>query len=222
MRGWSWRNKIYPGQSQGDNVRRTERILKFFKNIKTWQLFLLLVLAIMLAVIFLRLNSIGAIERYEALKSADKTGDVAKVEAAAKNLQNYVTRHMNSTVPAVALNTLYEQAVQEALDVAKTDDIDETLYQKVTEECASVWYSGGSKARAKCIAERIGTSTVEYSEPELITPDAFYVQYASARWSPDAAGFMVLLCFILTITIIVRIIAVVLLKIVLRFKYRSV
>ena len=221
MKGWN--NFIRNDDpDRGEEVRRDRRILKFLGNIKNWQLLLILVLAIMLSIIFLRLNSLGAIDRYNDLKAADETGDVTKVETAAKELQNYVASHMNTSVPKLALQTLYQKAAKEALDAAKPADIDSSLYQRATEECASAWYSGGSRARGACIASKIGASgTSGYAEAESVTPDAYYVQYAPARWSSDAAGISVLICVILVIVIVIRLIFLVILKIILRFKYRA-
>lgn len=222
MKGWNYQRKTRFDPNRGANAKRDRRLLKFLTSIKTWQLVLLFVLSVMVSVICLRLNNLGALDRYDALRKADKTGNVVSVETAAKELQSYVTKHMNSTVPRVALQTLYEQAAQAALDAAKPEDIDNTLYQRVTEECASAWYSGGSRARARCISEKIGASGASgFDEAESISPDAYYVEYASARWSFDAAGISLLITIALAAIIILRIIIMVILRVVLRFKYRS-
>lgn len=221
MKGWN--NYIQnDDMNRTEVVRRDRRALSFIGNVKNWQLLLVLLLAVMLAVIFLRLNSLGAIDRYNSLKSADESGDISKVEAAATELQNYTASHMNTAVPRLALQTLYKKAAQQALDAAKPADIDASLYQRVTEECASAWYRGGSRARGACIASKIGSSGASgYTEAETISPDAYYVQYAPARWSPDAAGFAVLACMILIFIIVVRLVSLITLKIILRFKYRA-
>lgn len=222
MKGWNWPGQKYSHVGHGDAVKRSARLLKFLRGIKIWQMLVVLLIFSLLAAAFLRLNSLGALDLYEDLKAADATGDVVKVEKAAKKLQNFMAHHMNSTVPRLPLQTLYDQAVQRALDAAKPVDIDNSLYQRVTEECASAWYSGGSRARAKCIADKIGASGESgYSEAESISPDAYYIEFSPTRWSLDAAGITLTICLLLALSIILRLLLVLILRVVLKFKYRS-
>ena len=222
MKGWNWHDKKYQNLGHGDEVKRDARILKFLRGIKIWQMLVILLIFALLAAVFLRLNSLGALDLYEDLKAADKTGDIVKVEKAAKKLQNFMAHHMNSAVPRLPLQTLYDQAVQEAIDAAMPADIDDTLYQKVTEECTSAWYRGGSRARAQCIAEKIGASGQSgYLEAEAISPDAYYIEFSPTRWSLDAAGITLIICFLLALTIVLRIIATLTLRVILKFKYRA-
>ena len=222
MKGWNWRDKKYQHLGHGDAVKRDIHILNSLKGVKIWQMLVLLLIFSMLAAVFLRLNSLGALDLYEDLKAADKTADIVKVEKAAKKLQNFVASHMNSAVPRLPLQTLYEQAVNKALEAAKPVDIDQTLYQKVTEECASAWYNGGSRARAKCISEKIGASGDSgYAEAESITPDAYYIEFSPTRWSLDAAGITLLVCFLLTLAIVLRLLTAIILRVILKFKYRA-
>ena len=222
MKGWNWHDKKYQNLGHGDVVKRDVHLLKFLRDIKIWQMLIILLIFALLAAAFLRLNSLGALELYEDLKAADKTGDIVKVEKTAKKLQNFMASHMNSAVPRLPLQTLYDRAVQEAIDAAKPADIDDTLYQKVTEECASAWYSGGSRARAQCITERIGSGGESgYSEAEAISPDAYYIEFSPTRFSLDAAGITLIICSLLTLAIALRLIAILVLRVILKFKYRA-
>lgn len=223
MRGWKWGSRKYDNIGHGDEVRRDIRILKSIKNIKVWQLLIILLALSLLAIIFLRLNNLEASELYEDLKAADKTGEVARVQKSAKKFQNYVANHMNTSFPRLPLQTLYDAAVQKALDTARPAEVSSTVYQKATEDCIPDRLSGGSKAWARCVREKVGASdSTGFLEAESISPDAYYIEYASARWSPDAAGITLLICFLVSMIIIVRIMFAVILRVILKFKYRAI
>jgi len=220
MKGW--RRNFEDDPDRSDKIRFDRRILRFLRHIKTWQLLIVLLLFVMLAAIFLRLNNLGMMERKDALIAADKTGDTAKIREATRELQNYVAHHMNTTTGRIALQKSYDRAVNAILENARPPEISETLYQQVTEECAAAWYHGGSVARAKCISEKIGDSGVGgFETPALPSAAAFYVNFASARISFDLAGISVLICLFLIIVIIFRLIFILILRIILKFKYRA-
>ena len=57
------------------HVRRT---VKAVEKVKTWQLAVVLLMAVFVAATFLRLNNIGMIERRDAVYAADEAGDAAQ------------------------------------------------------------------------------------------------------------------------------------------------
>ncbi len=222
MKGWNWHAKKYHDFGHGDEIKRDVRILKFLKNIKVWQLLIILLVFLLLAAIFLRLNSLGSIDLYENLKTADKTSDTVKVQKSARKLQNYVAAHMNTSVPRLPLQTLYNNAAQKALDAAKPPQIDETTYQKATDDCIPERLSGGAKAWARCVAAKVGaTGEAGFAEAESINPDAYYIEYAPTRWSPDAAGITILICLFIILVIFLRVTFALILRLILKFKYRA-
>ena len=82
----------------------------------------------------------------------------------------------------------------------------------------------GYRAWAACVAEKVGTSGVDdldQNQQAAPSPDAFYVEFAPARWSPDLAGFSLLISFLLAFAVIIRTIIMIILRIILRFKYRA-
>ena len=219
MQGWQGFSKGSPWRTH--YIRRNRRVLKFLRNIKDWQLFVILLIFTMLAAIFLRLNNIGMIELRSGLIDADKTGDIVQIKTAAVKLQNYVSRHMNTDTGRVALQTLYSDAAQAAIDAAKPGDVDSNLYQRVTEECIPARHTGGTRAWAKCIADRIGTSLVDEKKVDAISPDAFYVDFAAPIISFDLAGITILISLLLLFIIILRLVLIIILKIVLKIKYNA-
>ena len=218
MKGW--RRNYQDDPSRGDKVRSDRRILRFLKHIKTWQLLLVLLLFIMLSAIFLRLNNLGMMERRDALIEADKTGDISQVQEAARELQNYVAHHMNTTTGRIALQTLYDQDFNKIVEVNRVPDVENGDYQSAMVRCRQIYPRGGTDW-AKCVANSVGVSEVDITTEPLPSPDAYYVSYVSARWSSDLAGISVLICALLVVTIVFQLIFILILKIILKFKYRA-
>lgn len=218
MSGWRDFSK---NSVRRDGLRRRQQALKFLQGIKVWQLTLILLVFVMLAAIFLRLNNIGMIERRIDLIEADKTGEISQVQEAALNLQNYVTRRMNTATGRVALQTLYDQAMEAALAAAKPPEISDELYNIAQDECRPVLRAGRVESWMECIAERSGIESFNPDQVRAISPDAFYIEFVSPVVSFDAAGITVLICFLIGFIIASRIIVVVILHIILKIRYKT-
>ncbi|MCL2451762.1 hypothetical protein FWD20_02720 [Candidatus Saccharibacteria bacterium] len=218
MKGWRRNRRDDP--DRGGKVRFDRRILKFLKHIKTWQLLIILLLFIMLAAIFLRLNNLGMVDRREALIEADKTGEIVEVQEAAKNLQNFVSRHMNTSTGRVALQTLYSAAFDKIVEANKMPEVEGGDYQGAMTKCRQMYPRGGQNW-ANCVADAVGVSEWVVPDEPFPSPDAYYIDYVSPRWSFDLAGVSVLVCFILVAAIVLRLILIIILKIILKFKYRT-
>ncbi|MCL2037438.1 hypothetical protein FWG95_00285 [Candidatus Saccharibacteria bacterium] len=215
-----WKNHFHDKAS----LLRDRRWLKRLGQIKTWQLLIILLLFVMLTAIFLRLNNLGMIEKRAELIAADETGDINKVTTAAKNLQNFVANHMNTYTGRVALQTLYDQAAAAALEANRPPEIDAGAYQRASEECRPQLTSFGYRAWANCVAARVGTSEITDLDQNNVPPpdpDAYYIEYAPARWSPDLAGISLLISFLLVFVIVLRLVLLLILKLILKFKYRA-
>jgi hypothetical protein len=217
MKGW--RRNYEDDAGRSDKIRFDRRVLRALKHVKTWQLLIILLLFIMSAAIFLRLNNLGMVERRDALIEADKTGDVYQVQEAARNLQNYVAHHMNTSTGRIALQTLYDEDFKKIVEANKQPEIENGDYQSAMVRCRQIYPRGGTNW-AKCVADSVGVSEVDITTEPLPSPDAYYVSYVPARWSADPAGLSILVCFLLIIVIISRLIFILILRIVLKFKYR--
>jgi hypothetical protein len=219
MQGWKnrFRDKV--------KLLRDRQLLKKLTGVKTWQLLIVLLLFILLAVIFLRLNNLGMIDRRNYLIEADKTGDVTKVQSAARQLQNYLANHMNTSAGRIPLQTLYNQALEQYLIASKPVEIDSGLHQRATDECIQQRSYLGFRAVTNCIAEKVGltdTASLDQNQRPAPNPDAYYIEYAPVRWSFDLAGISLFICLLLIIIIVVRLIFVLILRIILKIKYRAV
>jgi hypothetical protein len=99
-------------------------------------------------------------------------------------------------------------------------DVKNGDYQSAMVKCRQSYPRGGPNW-AKCVADSVGVSEWEITTEPLPSPDAYYISYVSARWSFDLAGLSILICFLFIIAILLRLIFIVILRIILKFKYRS-
>jgi hypothetical protein len=211
------------GWDKAKHIRRDRKILKRLTSVKTWQILLILLFVMMVAAIFLRLNNLGMVERRQAVGAADQSGDEAQIRQTATELQNYVARHMNTSTGKVTLQHSYDRAVQQALDAAKPPDINSEVYKTATETCKARIYSGGYTAYASCVSAAVGDqAAANFAEPVQPNPDAYYLSFAPPRISLDPAGLSILLCLLLIVVILARLVTVIILRVLLRYKYRSV
>lgn len=185
-----------------------------------WSWVVLILLAIILALIStfaLRQNNLNMTNLRDELVTADETGDVEAVQTAAQKLQNYVAHHMNTVTGKVALQTLYNQAAEEAMEASKPADISTDVYQQATEACKPQLTNYGYRAWASCVATKVGlnaTTTLATADDVAPDPDLYYVEYAPARWSADLAGISLLLFCVVMAILIIRIIVLIIVKLV--------
>lgn len=208
----------------------TTRGLRRLERIATWQLLLVLVVMAFVAATFLRLNNIGMVQRREAVLSADEQGNTEALHNRLYDLQRYTTTHMNSDTGAIYLQESYNRAAQAAKEAAEASTTNgENIYKKIEDEVcgplarANGWrwpnpqYIACQQAELAKYPEAVApASTVALPNTEL-----YRHSYASPIWSPDFAGFSVLLCLVLIGVIIARLISLGVLRIFLKHYYKS-
>lgn len=209
-------------EANSRRLRSLRETLKKVREIRTWQLILILFLVLLVAMIFLRENNLGMVKRKDALIAADKTGNITEVDKAAKDLQSYVSVHMNTYSGRIPLQSLYNQATTAAIEAAKPPDIDPAQYTRAQSDCSPTLHASGYRAWAACVAGEVGLGadslTVDVETPD---PDAYYVEFASARWSLDGAGLSLLIGLVLAIVIVIKIIFTLLVKIIILIRSRK-
>jgi len=209
--------------ASNERIRRT---IKDIQRVKTWQLVLLLILMLFVAATFLRLNNVGMEQRRDAVISADKAGNDAQIVQALYNLQQFVTGHMNTDLgKGVYLQYSYARA-QVALGQAAASSIDPNgnVYQKASAYC-DPQYHYYTYAYQECILQQLakypGASALANPSSNALSTSLYVHNYASPLWSPDFAGWSVIACLVIALLIIGRLITLAILRIMLRFKYRS-
>ena len=203
------------GWTGSDSGKRDKWRLRRLKKIKTFNLIIIFIILAVLAAILLRLNNINMADLRRAVYEADKTGEITKVEQAATNLRNYVSAHMNTDTGLISLQTIYNDAVAEAVRKANVN-IDNEIYKRADRECRSVIWQKGYSAYVQCVAKAVGST--KFNEPKLPDPALFYLSFSAPLLSADLAGVTTILVFIIFIFLAIRVITEVTLNIVVKIK----
>ncbi len=160
--------------------------------IAPWYFLVAAVISGVICVFALRANNEHMIALRAQVYAADQKN--TSVEAALKNLQVYVTSHMNtdlagkgSTVyPPIQLKYTYERLVAAQGDQIAKDNLE--LYTAAQAACEAQNHTDFSgRNRVPCIEQYVLSHNPDKTAP---VPDALYkFAFVSPRWSPDLAGW---------------------------------
>ncbi len=150
--------------------------------------------------------------RDEVVKADETNGDV---QAALQNLRNYVMSHMNTNLrskskfatdePPIQLVNQYNRAVAAAQEAAATATGNQALYLEAEASCKARQVP--LTATAQCIQDYVAArSTGSVSKVSVTVPKALYTyDFVSPKWSPDLAGWSVVLTGVLGVLLMLRI-----------------
>lgn len=206
--------------------KQIRRNIKELQRIKTWQLVILLIFSGFISATFLRLNNIGMIDRRAAVMSADSAGDNKSILNRLYDLQRYVTSHMNTEMgKGVYLESTYKRDVQVAYEAASKDsNPNGNIYKKAQEVCAPK-FTHYSYAYLQCTTDELAkypASEDLISSVNLPQADTYLHVYVAPLWSPDFAGWSVLVFGVIFLMIIARLTSVIVLRLMLRHHYKSI
>lgn len=187
---------------------------------------MVLILVGFVAATFLRLNNIGMVERRTAVVNADQANSPEDLIRRLYDLQQYVSTHMNTDMgKGVYLEASYKRDSQKVLDAASGDqNPNGNIYKKAQEVCAPK-FSHYSAAYLQCTTNELAkypAASELIGAVKLPSADSYLHVYASPLWSPDFAGWSVLVCIVLILMIVVRLISLGVLKLLLRRHYRNI
>lgn len=207
-------------------MKKVKRFLKTVLALKIWQWSIIFVLSIVVSLSLLRINSLNMIKRRQAVLEADEAGDLPLIQARLKDLQLYITGHMNTDMGVgVYLGKSYERDVAKAHQQASQQSGTHGNIYKLAQEVCAPRFSGYSQAYVQCTLDEISkypASEELIDKIKLPKANLYLHNYASPGWSPDLAGWSVLSSVVILIIIIGKITEVVILKIVLKRRYQSV
>lgn len=205
--------------------RLVKRSIKELQRVKTWQLLILLLITGFLAATFLRLNNIDMTQRRDAVLTADTSGDETTIQSRLYDLQRYTATHMNASTGIFYLEGEYKREAQRRVDQAKNDaNSNGNVFVKAEAVCKpqfTVW----SEAYVQCFADQLAKYPPSPNLAENVTlPDvALYRHvYEAPLWSPDFAGWSVIVCVALVLMIITRLIGLGVLRLLLKRHYRGI
>ncbi len=203
--------------------KQVRRSLGQLQRVKTWQLIILLILAGFVSATFLRLNNIGMVQRREAVYAADVVGDNKITQNRLYDLQRYVSAHMNTDMDkGVFLVATYNRDKKTLIIEASTGK-NGNIYKKAQDVCAPQ-FTSWSPAYVQCTINELAkypSGDSLNSSVDLPSSPYQYI-YASPLWSPDFAGWSVVVSVVILLMIIARIISVVILRVLLNKHYKSI
>jgi hypothetical protein len=180
-----------------------------FRAVKVWYLVVLLLVSATGTVFALRANNLNMVELRQQVYDADHNNQ--DVEGALKQLRAYVYAHMNTKLsgggnavyPPIQLKYTYQRLQDaEAQRAKQSSGQIYTEAQRYCEQQNSVDFSG--RNRVPCIEAYVSSHGVQ----SRTIPDAMYkFDFVSPAWSPDLAGFGVLISVLILLLLIVRLIA---------------
>jgi hypothetical protein len=175
---------------------RLRRLPSLLRHIRPWYFLVLALVSGAVCVFALRANNEHMMKLRDAVYAADKNnGDV---QTALNDLQAYVTAHMNTNLssgpnavyPPIQLKYTYDRLVQAQSEATTNNNT--RLYSEAQAHCEAINHTDFSgRNRVPCITEYIQSHTVKPGTP---IPDALYkFSFVSPKWSPDLAGWSLLI-----------------------------
>ena len=147
-----------------------------------------------LAIAGLRINSETALDLKTQVIERDRAGQPATEQL--EELRQYVFSHMNTTT-RVELVGSYERAVEAA---ARSQNGD--VYTQAQATCDQPGVS--SVAQAECVQAYLATNPGAGSEAaDSVDKTRFVYAFAAPTWSPDLAGFSLLMSIVLALAALV-------------------
>lgn len=201
---------ITVGTSSAVDKGKVHHWWRILRRVKVWHLVVLFVIAFAASLVLLRQNNLGMVERRNLVKQADE--QAKDIQKALDELQRYVTTHMNTAMGEKGIylehsyQRAYDQAVQEGL---RDDSASRSLYENADAQCQAVFNRTSSFPEyTQCVAEKLASH--QGSDPlanaRVPSVDVYRYNFVSPAWSPDAAGFAVLVTALLGLLILGRII----------------
>ncbi len=208
--------------------RQIRKELRQLQKVKTWQLVILLILAAFLAATFLRLNNTGMVDRRNAVEGADKSGDTTSIASRIYDIQRYSAAHMNATTGVFYLQETYNRDVKEAMAASSSANGGASSPQARADAICNpnLQSHGYSYAYQECMLNEL-TKAGQVADPAALTaqlpsPALYRYSFVSPIWSPDFAGWSIVVCAVLLLMIIGRLIVLGILRLLLRRQYREV
>ena len=172
------------------NKHRLRHLWTRLRYIKPWYFLIIAIISAVTCIYALRANDEHMIKLRNAVYAADQNS--TDVQQALQNLQAYVTTHMNtnlstntSVYPPIQLKYTYDRLVQAQTTAAETANTQ--LYTDAQHYCEQqdpVDFSGHN--RVPCIEQYVQSHDTQLPQ---IPADLYKFDFVSPTWSPDLAGW---------------------------------
>ncbi len=185
--------------------RHLRQIWSRIKLFNTWYFFGLFAIFLIIGITAVRQNNIKSIELRQAVLEADKqNGDV---ESALRDLREHIYSHMNAELSGgtlqqpIQLKYRYERLVE--AEKKKSSD-SEKIYSDAQAYCEQRFGQGALRdGRVPCVQQYVTEHSTNNDISQI--PDAlFKFDFISPAWSPDLAGWSLLLAGVFLALFLIR------------------
>lgn len=183
-----------------------KKLLSHFSRVPYWVFLILFLLSASVSVYALRHNNTTMIKLREAVYAADKKG--GDVNGALNDLRQYVYSHMNTNLssgdnaikPPIQLKYTYERLQAKAQEQANSTN--SSLYTEAENYCqaqipANLSFSG--RARVPCVQDYV---TTHGAKAQPIPAALYQFDFVSPTWSPDLAGWSLVVSVLLFLALV--------------------
>jgi hypothetical protein len=202
------------GWRQNKFLKRVPR-----KRIAIWQLLVLLVLGTLCSLFFLRQNNIKMVElRNLVLQADEQQGDIS---GAIKALNEHVFSHMNTEIvrPIELVHSYNLQA--QAVLVAASKGSGRDVYAEATAACERQGVAPTTIAQCAANYALQNNPGIDPTAIKLPEKDQFTYSFAAPRWTPDIAGFSLLLTGIILLWFTARLVEYIGVRMLLRHRAKN-
>ncbi len=193
--------------SNGMNKRKLHHIWTKLRPVRQSYLVVALIITILVAVTALRQNNLTMIRLRTAVTQADEKGQ--GTEEALEALRRHVYSHMNSDLtaggnairPPVQLTKTYERLVSVERD--RVAAINKKVADDAVAICEQKFPVGQLRdGRVPCVQEYMTKNSV--SENKIVAKELYQFDFVSPVWSPDLAGWSLVLSAVLFMLLVLR------------------
>lgn len=211
MLQWTVVNKVFRVDIKRQIYYHIRHIYRQIQRVKTWQLLIILALIGFVAASFLRLNNVGMDQRRESVLAADREGRDEDMTNRMYDLQRYVSGHMNTSTGQFDLTEQYKRDYQKALDAVTGDaNPNGNINAQAEAVCRGRYpdYRAGTYlAYQQCFLDEISKYPPAPNPGDNFNPpvkELYRHSFAAPLWSPDFAGFSVLVFIFVACVIVGR------------------
>ena len=176
------------------------------RHVSIWVLVVLIVVFGGLSVYGLRQNNLKMIELRNNVLAADQAG--GDTDAALRALGDHIVNHMNTGLnQPLELVYSFNRDVEKARAAAEAQS-NSKIYRRAQDTCEIATIP--LTARAQCIQDFILDNAAPGENPEplkLPSKDFYIYDWAEPTWSPDLAGFSLLISALLVLALAARLAA---------------
>lgn len=206
--------------------------LKGLRQVKTWQLALILLPLLFISATLLRFDHIKMTDLKAEVTEADESGDDDAIAEALKNLKEFTFSHTVINIiekngeqyvtfgtGPIYLEHQYQRKASEALVAAEAqagndDNPNGNVFAKAMDVCKPLAIQNGwtwnSQGYLDCMTGEINkyptSDRIEDTYAASLPSTAlFRYDFASPAWTPTLSGLVMLLCVVLIVVIFIRI-----------------